>query len=174
MTANKYDFVVAKLAHGLVKTAGEAEGSTDYTWTVRVHGLAVKEAKAYSGMHAFSIGKQAGFTEGDPLPSAVEYTLGALGGDLVAGFRNQAEKRGVDIDAVESVVTGRLGNPMVFLGVIGAEGNPGLESVTATLYVSAEADEAVLQEVWLATLATSPLVNTFKRSAPLTLTLRRS
>jgi hypothetical protein len=166
--------VVAGLAYGLVKPTGEAKDSADYAWTVRVNGSVGQEQRAYSGKHAFSIGKQASFTEEEPFPSAVEYLLGALGGDLVGGFETQAKKRGVDIDAVESVVTGRLGNPMVFLGVIGAEGNPGLESVVATLYVSSEADEAALQEIWLATLATSPLVNTLKRSASLSLTLQQS
>jgi hypothetical protein len=40
------------------------------------------------------------------------------------------------------------------------------------MYVGADADEASLQEIWRATLATSPLVNTLGHSVPLTLAMQ--
>jgi len=156
----------------LVKKSGEASDSNDHPWSLRVTGLAGQEARVYSGKHVFSVGRQASFTEEDPFPSAVEYLLGALGGDIVSGFQNQAAKRGVQIDAAELVITGRLDNPMVFLGVIGAEGSAGFGSIAATLYVGSDEDEPTLQEIWRATLATSPLVNTIAHSVPLTLTIQ--
>ena len=90
----------------------------------------------------------------------------------MSGYQYQAAKRGVTIDAAELVASGRLDNPMVFLGVVGAKGRPGFESITATLYVSSDVDESTLQEIWLATLATSPLVSTLERSVKLSLHLQ--
>ena len=148
------------------------ENSTDYNWSVRVQWAGDQDAKVYSGGHVFSVGRQASFTQKEAHPSAVEYLLGALGGDLVSGYQYQSAKRGVAINATESVVSGRLDNPMVFLGVVGAKGRPGFESMTATLYVSSDAEESTLQEIWRATLATSPLVNTLERGVKLSLHLQ--
>ena len=170
--ANIYDSGVLGATSKLEKKSDEARDQTNHPWSLRVRGLTDKEARVYSGKHVFSVGRQASFTDADPHPSAVEYLLGALGGDLVSGFQKQAAKRGVHVDATELIVTGRLENPMVFLGVIGAEGSAGFGPIAATLYVGADADESLLQEIWRATLATSPLVNTLADSVPLTLAMR--
>jgi hypothetical protein len=66
---------------------------SNYTWVVRVHRAGHQEAKVYARNHAFTVGQQASFKEADPHPSAVEYLLGALGGDLVNGFQAQANRR---------------------------------------------------------------------------------
>ena len=129
-------------------------------------------ATAYARNHAFAVGGQASFRETDANPDAVEYLLGALGGDLISGFASHARRRGVEVDAMEASIFGRLDNPLVFLGVVGESGHPGFETITCTLYVSADADEKTLEEIWQTTLARSPLVNTLDRCVGLTLDLR--
>jgi len=151
---------------------GKKRDTSDHVWSLRVEGTENREAKVYSGKHAFSIGRPASFADDDDQPSAVEYLLGALGGDIVTGFRLQAGKQGVQVDGLELIVSGRLGNPLVSLGVIGAEGKPGFESISATLYVSAEADGPTLQRVWRSTLAISPIVTTLEGCVALALDLR--
>ncbi len=145
---------------------------TDYTWTVRVERVGEKQAKAYARNHAFVVGEQAGFDASDRHPSAVEYLLGALGGDLIRGFEAQAARRRVDLDGIELRLSGRLNNPLTHLGVIGEAGHPGLESVEGTLYVSADAEEAVLEELWEETLARSPLFHTLRRCGEVVIELR--
>ena len=158
---------------GLNQGSGEANPTT-YDWTVRVQGLGEKESRVYVGNHAFSVGKQASFSREEGQVTSVEYLLGALGGDLVMGFQRQAAKKGAVIDSVECVVTGRLDNPLVFLGVIGASGRPGFGFVRATLYVSSGSEKEALLQIWQDTLATSPLVDTLKRSATVSLDLKVS
>ena len=145
---------------------------SDHTWTVRVERIGEHEAKAYSRNHAFVVGEQAGFEESDPHPSAVEYLLGALGGDLVRGFEVQAARRRVAVDALELMLSGRLNNPLVHLGVVGETGHPGLESVEGTLYVSADAEPNTLGEMWQAALDRSPLFHTLRRCATVSVELR--
>jgi len=149
-----------------------AENMTDHTWTVRVERVGEKQAKAYTRNHAFVVGEQAGFEESDPHPSAVEYLLGALGGDLLRGLEAQAARRRVAVDGLELRLTGRLNNPLTHLGVIGEAGHPGLESVEGTLYVSGDADAEVLEEMWQETLARSPLFHTLRRGAEVKIELR--
>ncbi len=144
----------------------------DYTWTVRVERVAANEAKAYTRNHSFVVGAQAGFEETDPHPSAVEYLLGALGGDLVRGFEAQAARRRVAVDALEIRLSGRLNNPLTHLGVVGETGHPGLESIEGALYVSADADASVLEEMWGAALERSPLFHTLRRCAAVAVELR--
>ena len=145
---------------------------TDHSWTVRVERVGEKHARAYTRNHAFSVGEQAGFEESDPHPSAVEYLLAALGGDLIRGLEAQAARRRVAVDALELRLAGRLNNPLTHLGVVGETGHPGLESVEGTLYVSADADEGALEEMWQETLARSPLFHTLRRCATMAIELR--
>ena len=144
---------------------------TEYTWTSRVSWTSEGWATAYTRNHAFTVSGQASFREADAHPDAVEYLLGALGGDLISGFASQATRRGDEVDAMEVSVFGRLNNPLVFLGVVGESGHPGFETISCTLYVSADADEKILKEIWQTTLARSPLVNTLDRCVGLTLNL---
>lgn len=145
---------------------------TDYTWTVRVERVGEQEAKVFSRNHVFVVGEQASFRETDPHPSAVEYLLGALGGDLLRGFQIQAARQRVAVDALEVMLSGRLNNPLSHLGVVGEAGHPGLESIQGTFYVSADADRSALEEMWRAALERSPLFNTLRRSVELSLELR--
>jgi hypothetical protein len=145
---------------------------TEYTWTSRVSWTGEGWATAYARNHAFTVGGQASFREADAHPDAVEYLLGALGGDLISGFASHATRRGVEVDAMEASIFGRLNNPLVYLGVVGESGHPGFDTISCTLYVSADADEEVLKEVWRTTLARSPLVNTLDRCVGLTLNLQ--
>ena len=145
---------------------------TDYTWTVRVERVGEQEAKVFSRNHVFVVGEQASFRETDPHPSAVEYLLGALGGDLLRGFQIQAARQRVAVDALEVMLSGRLNNPLTHLGVVGETGHPGLESIRGTFYVSADADQSALEEMWRTALERSPLFNTLRRSVELSLELR--
>ncbi len=143
-----------------------------YAWTARVRGTGENNATAYARNQAFAVYGQASFKEADPHPSAVEYLLGALGSDLITGFAAHAIRRGIVVDALEASISGRLNNPLVFLGVVGETGHPGFEAISGTLYVSTDADEPVLHEVWQKTLARSPLVNTLQRCVTLSLELQ--
>jgi len=69
-------------------------------------------------------------------------------------------------------LSGRLENPLLFLGVVGETGSPGVAQISGVLYVSADADETILHTIWQSTLARSPLYNTLKPGVVLDLELR--
>jgi hypothetical protein len=144
----------------------------DFTWTTRLRWLGDRATTVYARNNAFTVGPPASFTASDPHPSAVEYLLGALGADLLNGFAAHAERAGILVDALELALAGGLGNPLVYLGVIGEEGNPGISRISGSLYVSADAEEDALRRVWQTTLARSPIYNTLKPTVDLALDLR--
>lgn len=144
---------------------------TNFTWTARVR-WAGNDVTAYTRNNAFTVSAQASFRETDKHPNAVEYLLGALGGDLISGFASQAARDGVQVYGLEASVLGQLNNPLVLLGVVGESGHPGFETLSCTLYVSADASEPVLQEIWQTVLVRSPIVNTLNRCLNLALDLR--
>ena len=76
------------------------------------------------------------------------------------------------IDDLELSLAGRLDNVLVHLGVAGEHGHAGLKSITGTIYVSSDADEATIEALWKATLARSPLFATLSRSADVSISLR--
>ena len=144
----------------------------DYTWTARARWVGPLDTTVYARTHTFTVGAPASFKPSDPHPSAVEYLLAALSGDLLNGFGVEAARAGVLVEALELTLAGRLGNPLVYLGVIGETGDPGVRAITGTLYVSADADPAVLDTIWRATLARAPVYNTLKPAVDLALDLR--
>lgn len=130
------------------------------------------QATVYARNHAFTVGQPASFRERDPHPSAVELLLGALGADLVNSMGETAGKRGLAIDAMELALSGRLANVLVTVGVIGETGEPHFSEIAGTLYVSTDSDGAALQDAWDEALRRSPIANTLKHAATISIELR--
>ena len=147
--------------------------ASDYAFTLRIRSTAEKDATAYARNHSFRIHRAASFRESDPHPSAIEYFLGAIGGDLITGFSTNAARHGITIDSLELSVSARLNNPLVFLGVVGEEGHPGFESIHATLYVNCETEESSLQAIWQETLNRSPLLHSLHQRISLSLQIQQ-
>lgn len=145
---------------------------SDFTWNVRVRTTPGGHATASARTNLFTICGQASFKEADPHPSAIEYLLGILGGDLLSGFSKQASRHSIVVYALEATVAGRLNNPLVHLGVIGEEGHAGLEAISGTVYVSADAEDLEIQQAWEETLLRSPLVQTLQRAVALSLAIQ--
>lgn len=144
---------------------------TAFTWTVRVRAADPRTVTVHARNHAFPIGDPLSFRPTDEHPSAIELLLGAFAADLTQTFRTLARKQRLVLDALEFSATCTLHNPLVHVGVIGEEGDPGLERIDGTLYVSADAEEA-LTALWEETLRRSPLYNTLSKAAKLSLRLQ--
>ena len=71
----------------------------EHLFPVRVQRTAGRIARAYGRGQSFDVGSQASLREADAQPSAVEYVLGALGGDLVCGLERAAEGQGIPLHA---------------------------------------------------------------------------
>ena len=142
----------------------------DHVFPVRVQRLGGESARVYA-RGAFDVGSQASLREADDAPSAVEYVIGALGGDLVCGLQRAAEAEGIAVHGIEITLNGRLDNILTHLGVVGEHGHPGFSAIDGTAYVGADADESAINRAWQRTLARSPLYNTLIRCADVTIRL---
>lgn len=143
----------------------------EFTWTVRVRTEASRTVTVHARNHVFPVGAPLSFRPTDDHPSAIELALGAFAADLTATFRAQAALKRIPLDALEFSASCHLNNPLIHVGVIGAEGHPGIERIDGTLYVAADADELALAELWRETLLRSPLYNTFNAAIELSLRL---
>ena len=146
--------------------------SESFTWTLRVRHVGDSEAAAYARNNTFTVGQPASFRQTDPHPSAVEYLLGALGADLTNGFYLCASKLGIHVDALEMSLSGRLGNALVYLGVIGEDGDPGFDDIAGVFYVRADSGEELISRAWQTTLDRSPVANTLKHGVTISIELR--
>jgi len=135
-------------------------------WNARVRWLGGFKGQALIRNHTFVIDEPAELVGKDAAPNAVEYVLGALGACLTVGFVLNATKRGVAIRNLEVALEGKIDNILTFLG-LSQDGHPGYRQVTAKAYVDADADAAILQEIWQETVATSPVGNTLARPVAL-------
>jgi len=134
------------------------------TWTLRAVAAGQPPTTVYTRTHRFEVGDPLTFDSAHPHLTALEHVLGAIAADLAGTLQVLARRRRIALDNVEASVTGRLRNPLTFLEVVGEEGDPGIERVTVTVYVSSPAPEADLLALWQRTLALSPLACTFARA----------
>jgi uncharacterized OsmC-like protein len=144
----------------------------EHLFPVRVQRTAGRIARAYGRGQSFDVGSQASLREADAQPSAVEYVLGALGGDLVCGFERAAEGQGIPLHAIEITLNARLDNVLTHLGVVGEQGHPGFAAIEGTAYVGSDAEEEAIQRAWQRTLDRSPLYHTLSRCASVTIALK--
>jgi len=140
-------------------------------WGVRVRANARGGTTAYARTHAFEVGSALPFDLEETRPTAIEYLLGALGGDLIGGFRALARKRRLAIDEVEATVEATLVNALTHLGVVGEEGHPGVERVTIRVHVATPESAAAVRAVWDEAARRSPLLRTIEAAARVDVTL---
>ena len=141
------------------------------SWTVRVSARDRTSVAVYARKSRFEVGPPLAIDVEDERVSALEYLLGALGADLVAGMKTQCHKRRLEVDSVEAVVHGQLDNALVHLGVVGEEGHPGLSHATVKVYVETLEEEADIRVVWDQVVARSPLYQTLSAAAQLDIEL---
>ena len=118
----------------------------------------------------FSIGRPLEFDEASPRVAAIEYALGALGGEIVNGLRAFADRRRLPIDAVEAVVTGELTNALTYLEVVGEQGQPKIARIRVKVFV-ASGDGAATRVLFEHMLDRLPLVCTLRAALALTIEL---
>jgi uncharacterized OsmC-like protein len=97
-------------------------------------------------------------------PTALDYLLGALASDLIAGLEREARRAGATLGAVEASLTAWLENPLVPLGVIGEEGSSRVARVRGSVYVSGDLEEETLRELWAEALRKAPVYTTLSET----------
>ncbi len=153
--------------------AADLAQARSHAWLVRVRSTGEMQSRAFIRNHSFTVGQPASFDTQDAAPSAVEYLLAALGGCLVAGFRWRASRRGITIQNLEVSLTAQSDNILVFLG-IQERGHPGLGKVEGSLYVEADAEDDLLQDLWEETQLRCPVTQSFVRQVPVDIQLKRA
>ena len=136
-------------------------------FSLRVTAPGPDVARIFIGRRHFSIGKPLEFDEASPHVAAIEYALGAVGGEIVNGLRAFADRRRLSIDAVEAVVSGALENGLTYLEVIGEQGQPKIARVHVKVFVSAP-DVAATRTLFEYVLDRLPLVCTLRAALVLT------
>ncbi len=152
--------------------AQDIQAAKDYRWTVRARSKEPMRARAYVRNHSFDVGQPASFDTEDAAPSAIEYLLAALAGDLSVGMRWRASRENIEVYELEVSLTTTLDNVLVFLG-LEDQGHPGMAGVEGRLFIDADADEATLERLWQETLLRSPVAQTLAREIPITIEHRK-
>jgi hypothetical protein len=127
-------------------------------------------ARVSVGRRQFSIGRPLEFDEASPHVAAIEYALGAVGGEVVNGLRAFADRRRLTIDAVEAVVSAVLEDGLTYLEVIGEQGQPRIARVHVKVFV-ATGDTVAARALFEHVLDRLPLVCTFRAALALTIEL---
>lgn len=139
-------------------------------FSLRVTAPGPDVARVSIGRRQFSIGRPLEFDEASPHVAAIEYALGAVGGEIVNGLRAFADRRRLSIDAVEAVVSGALENGLTYLEVVGEEGQPRIARIHVKVFAAA-ADAAATRMVFDQMLDRLPLVCTLRAALQLTIEL---
>ncbi|HEY3883563.1 MAG TPA: hypothetical protein VGL62_00040 [Vicinamibacterales bacterium] len=143
---------------------------TVITISLRVIAPGPAAARVSAGRRQFLIGRPVEFDDASPHVAALEYALGAVGGEVVNGLREFARRRRVAIEAVEALVTGDLQNGLAYLEVIGERGRPRISRIAIKVFVASmdrEATRALFDEM----IDRLPLVSTLRDALDLDIEL---
>lgn len=136
-----------------------------YEWRLRARSTGGLKSTAYCRNFAFIVGQPASFEERDEHPSALEYMLGALAGDLATSFTTTCTRASLAVDDVEITVRASLCNVLAHLGL--EEGDPSLASVKIRIFASTLEEEAQVRAAWEEALRRSPIAATLGKAVPL-------
>ena len=150
----------------LEKDKGRAK---EYEWRARVRSTGSLKSTVYCRNFSIEVGQPASFETSDKHPSAVEYLLAALAGDLVTGFATECAKSSVSVDDIEMTINGKLSNVLAHLGL--EDGDPSFASIEMKLFVSSFEDQTKVREAWERTLKRSPLATTLQKAVDLKIKL---
>ena len=137
----------------------------DYEWRARVRSTGSLKSTVYCRNFSIEVGQPASFEASDKHPSAVEYVLAALAGDLTTGFATECAKSSLSVDDIEMTISGRLNNILAHLGL--EDGDPSFASIEMKLFVSSFDDQAKVRAAWDRTLKRSPLAATLGKAVDL-------
>jgi hypothetical protein len=143
---------------------------TAITISLRVTAPALATARVSVGRRQFSIGRPVEFDDASPHVAAVEYALGAVGGEVVNGLREFARRRRFPIDAVEALVIGELHNGLAYLEVIGETGRPRIRRIAIKVFV-ASGDDTATRALFDEMIDRLPLLSTLREAVDVELEL---
>ena len=123
-------------------------------------------ARVSIGRRQFSIGRPVEFDESSPHLAALEYALGAAGGEIVNGLREFARRRRIEIDAIEALVTGELEHALTYLEVVGESEPPRIARISVKVFVSTP-DQAAIRALFADMLERLPLACTLRTALDL-------
>jgi uncharacterized OsmC-like protein len=141
----------------------------EYEWRARVRATGSLKSTVYCRNFSIEVGQPASFETSDKHPSAVEYLLAALAGDLVTGFSTECAKSNLQADDIEMTISGKLNNIFAHLGL--EEGDSSFSSIEMKLFVSSFEEETKVRSAWDRTVQRSPLAATLKKAVDLKIKL---
>jgi uncharacterized OsmC-like protein len=141
----------------------------EYAWKARARSTGHLKSTVYCRNFSIEVGQPASFEESDKHPSAVEYLLSALAGDLATGFATESAKSSLKIDDIEMTISGKLHNILAHLGL--EEGDPSFASIEMKCFASTFEDEAKVREAWERTIKRSPLAATLSKAVDIKIKL---
>ncbi len=134
--------------------------------SLRVTAPGPADARVSVGRRQFAIGRPVEFDDASPHVAALEYALGAVGGEVVNGLREFARRRRLPIDAIEALVTGELQDGLAYLEVIGETGRPRIRRIAVKVFV-ASVDHTATRALFNEMIERMPLVATLREALDL-------
>jgi hypothetical protein len=135
---------------------------TAITFSLRVTAPEHAMARVSVGRRQFPIGRPIEFDDASPHVAAIEYALGAVGGEIVNGLREFARRRRLAIDAVEALITGEVDGGLTYLEVIGESGRPRIRRIAVKVFV-ASVDGPATRALFDDMIERLPLLSTLRQ-----------
>ena len=159
----------AKAAEQEKSLDNDKSRAKEYEWKARARSTGKLKSTVYCRNFAIDVGQPASFETSDKNPSAVEYLLAALAGDLTTGFASECSKDRLEVDDIEMTISCKLHNVLAHLGL--EEGDPSFASIEMKCFVSSFEDEEKVRDAWDRTVKRSPLATTLNKAVAIQLKL---
>ncbi len=147
----------------------DKNSARNYEWRARARSTGHLKSTVYCRNFSIDLGQPASFESSDKHPSAVEYLLASLAGDLTTGFATECAKSNLQVDDIEMTVSGKLNNILAHLGL--EDGDPSFSSIEMKCFVSSFENENKVREAWERTIRRSPVAATLKKAVEIKIRL---
>jgi TusA-related sulfurtransferase len=147
---------------GAAQLAEDQRQADDFRWRVRLRSANATEATLLARNFSWKLGQAASFEARDAHPSAVESFVGALLADVANSFTTRCSRLNLLLDEMEATAVLGLHSVNAHLGL--AEGDPSINTIELTLFVSSAAAGAELRATWEETKKRSPLFQTVTKA----------
>jgi hypothetical protein len=133
-----------------------------------------EQVKLYARGNMATLGKGWSFDIAEPAVTGAETMLGVLAADVLGLFVRLAKQQRIVVDEVEATLSVQLTDPLVHLGVIGAEGATSYEKFSLRAYLGTSAPEPQIRALWELALLRAPLYQTLHRTGLVTAEMQLS
>ncbi len=140
----------------------DRQKAQQFKWSLRARQTDGHQTTVYSRNFSWQSGASIDFDRKSETATSLEQFLGSLLANVIACFSIRCSRLSMVVDDLEATLNATLVNSLAAAGF--ESGDPSIETIALTVYLTTSADDAMVEQAWQAGLQDSPVFQTLIKS----------